>query len=104
MRFAIAVWCCMCKCSEKPVEHLLLHCLVARDLCHISFIGINWFLRKAVSKFDSGVVALASTGIGKLQNHFPYALVVFGTNEMPGFSKIRKASYRKVIRKAQGDR
>jgi hypothetical protein len=37
-------WCCMCKKSEESIDHLLLHCKVARDLWVSAFrlFGIEW--------------------------------------------------------------
>ena len=28
-------WCCLCRCSEEMVDHLLLHCLVAAEIWEI---------------------------------------------------------------------
>ena len=30
-------WCCMCKRSTELVEHLLLHCMVSRDIWSFVF-------------------------------------------------------------------
>jgi hypothetical protein len=42
--YIITSWCCMCKCSGETVDHLLIHCQVARRLwCWIlRAFGISW--------------------------------------------------------------
>ncbi len=42
--YSIISWCCMCKCSGETVDHLLIHCQVARCLwCWIlRAFGISW--------------------------------------------------------------
>jgi hypothetical protein len=43
-------WCCMCKKSGESIEHLLLHCEVARDLwCYIlTLFGVEWVMPRRV--------------------------------------------------------
>jgi hypothetical protein len=38
--------CCMCKKSKESIDHLLLHCVVARDLWNSSFnlLGVDWVM------------------------------------------------------------
>ena len=38
-------WCCMCKCSYKTVDCLLLHCLFASALWSFVFsvLGLNYY-------------------------------------------------------------
>jgi hypothetical protein len=42
----LAGWCCMCRNADETVEHLLLHCCVARHLWNFvfKFVGIDWVL------------------------------------------------------------
>jgi len=39
-------WCCICKKSGKSIEHLLLHCEVARDLWSyiLTLLGVEWVM------------------------------------------------------------
>jgi hypothetical protein len=43
-------WCCMCKTSGQSLEHLLLHCMVARDIWLYvwALFGMSWFMLKSV--------------------------------------------------------
>jgi hypothetical protein len=43
-------WCCMCKKNGESIDHLLLHCEVARDLWSYIFIlfGIEWVMPRTV--------------------------------------------------------
>ena len=43
-------WCCMCKADGEPVNHLLLHCPVARELWNMIFslFGISWVMPRGV--------------------------------------------------------
>jgi hypothetical protein len=43
-------WCCMCKKNRESMDHLLLHCEVARDLWSCIFIlfGIEWVMPRMV--------------------------------------------------------
>ena len=49
-RVTILDWCCMCKADGESVNHLLLHCPVARDLWNIIFslFGISWVMPRGV--------------------------------------------------------
>jgi hypothetical protein len=42
--------CCMCKKNEESIEHLLLHCEVARDLwsCILTLFGVEWVIPRLV--------------------------------------------------------
>jgi hypothetical protein len=39
-------WCCMCKQSGESVDHLLLHCSLARELWSMVFVlfGVHWVM------------------------------------------------------------
>ena len=43
-------WCYMCKCSWEPVDHLLLHCPIARELWTmlVGLFGIYWVMPMSV--------------------------------------------------------
>ncbi len=44
-------WCCMCRSADESVDHLFLHCQVARELWSFIFrcVGIDWVLPFRVS-------------------------------------------------------
>ena len=44
-------WCCMCRSADESVDHLFLHCQVAKELWSFIFrcVGINWVLPFRVS-------------------------------------------------------
>jgi hypothetical protein len=39
-------WCSMCRCNGETVDHLLLHCPVARELWSFVFrlFGVDWVI------------------------------------------------------------
>jgi len=43
-------WCCLCKKSRESIDHLLLHCEVARDLWSYILIlfGVEWVIPRTV--------------------------------------------------------
>lgn len=43
-------WCCMCKRDGETVDHLLLHCLIARDFWDLVFsmFGVAWVMPRGV--------------------------------------------------------
>jgi hypothetical protein len=43
-------WYCICKKSEESIEHLLLHCEVARDLWSyiLTLFGLKWVMSRMV--------------------------------------------------------
>jgi hypothetical protein len=43
-------WCCMCKRSGESIDHLLLHCEVARELWTLIFLlfEVEWIMPKRV--------------------------------------------------------
>jgi len=45
-------WCCLCKKSGEFIDHLLLHCEVARDLWSYVLIlfGVEWVMPRTVLK------------------------------------------------------
>jgi hypothetical protein len=63
-RIIILDWCCMCKADGESVNHLLLHCPVARDLWNMIFslFGISWVMPR-------GVVDLISCWNGCIGRH-----------------------------------
>ena len=46
-------WCCMCKRSGESINHLLLHCEVARTLRSVLFtlFGVKWVMNGRVTDF-----------------------------------------------------
>jgi hypothetical protein len=50
--FVLAGWCCMCKDADETMDHLFLHCSVARKLWSFvfKFVGIDWVLLSRVSE------------------------------------------------------
>ena len=54
--FVMAGWCCMCKNSGESVNHLLLHCNVARELWNfvLCAYGVSWVFPETVSDFLAG--------------------------------------------------
>jgi hypothetical protein len=42
----MAGWCCLCRAAGESVDHLFLHCGVARELWHCVFraFGVAWVL------------------------------------------------------------
>jgi hypothetical protein len=48
--FVVIDWCCMCKKNGESMDHLLLHCEVARDLWSyiFSLFGIEWVMPQTV--------------------------------------------------------
>ena len=35
--FMIVSWCCLCRCSGKVVDHLLIHCTITLELWSVVF-------------------------------------------------------------------
>jgi hypothetical protein len=46
----VVEWCCMCKKSGESIDHLLIHCEVARDLWSYMFnlFGVEWVMPRRV--------------------------------------------------------
>jgi hypothetical protein len=42
----VVKWCCMCKKNGKSIDHLLLHCDVARDIWSyfLNLFGVEWVM------------------------------------------------------------
>ena len=49
-------WCCLCRCSGENVAHLLLHCLVARELWNyvLRRFGVDWVISGSVLDHMAG--------------------------------------------------
>ena len=49
-------WCCLCKSSGESVNHLLLHCRVARKVWNfiLCAFGVSWVFPKTVSELLFG--------------------------------------------------
>ena len=49
-------WCCLCRCSEEMVDHLLLHCLVAAEIWGFVFqmFGVDWVMSRRVLDQEAG--------------------------------------------------
>ena len=54
--YHLARWCCMCRCEEETISHLLLHCEVAYGLWTFVFrcFGILWVLPWCIVDFFFG--------------------------------------------------
>uniref|UniRef100_A0A2N9FE24 Reverse transcriptase domain-containing protein n=1 Tax=Fagus sylvatica TaxID=28930 RepID=A0A2N9FE24_FAGSY len=48
--FILQNWCCMCKRNEESVDHLFLHCSVARDMWSmvLGMFGVHWVMPRSV--------------------------------------------------------
>ena len=51
--YNLAGWCCLCRCDEETISHLLLHCSIAYGLWSFAFwrFCILWVLPGCVSVF-----------------------------------------------------
>lgn len=60
-------WCCMCKKSGESIEHLLLHCEVARDLWGyiLTLFGVEWVTPRRVMELLTSWGALFGYGSNK---------------------------------------
>lgn len=49
--FNLVNWCCMCRCNNKTVDHLLIHCAVAQELWTFIFamFGVQWVMSRRVT-------------------------------------------------------
>ena len=55
-RVLVLDWCYMCKNCEESMDHLLLHCPIACELCSLvlCLFGIHWVMpHKAIELFES---------------------------------------------------
>jgi hypothetical protein len=59
--------CCLCKKSRESIEHLLLHCEVARDLWSyiLTLFGVEWVMPRMVMELLSSWGASFGYGLGK---------------------------------------
>jgi hypothetical protein len=50
MNVIVIEWCCLCKKSGESIDHLLLHCDIARDLWSYILIvfGVQWVMSRTV--------------------------------------------------------
>ena len=57
-------WCCMCKRVGENMNHLLLHCIIARELWNmvLSLFGVFWVMPK-------DVVELLASWLGNFRKH-----------------------------------
>jgi hypothetical protein len=48
--FILQNWCCMCKRNGESVDHLFLHCSVARDMWSmvLGMFGVHWVMPRSV--------------------------------------------------------
>jgi hypothetical protein len=46
----VVEWCCMCKKSGESIDHLLIHCEVARELWSsiLNLFGVEWVMPRRV--------------------------------------------------------
>jgi hypothetical protein len=60
----IVSWCCMCKEDRESIDHMFLHCKVARELWDtvLNLFGMNWVMPRRV-------VDLLTCWQGKLGRH-----------------------------------
>ena len=77
-RVIILDWCCLCKANGESVNHLLLHCPVARDLWNLvcSLFGVSWVMPKGVVDllfYWNG--SLGSREAGKIWKMIPHCLM-----------------------------
>ena len=51
--YVLAGWYCMCRCCGETMDHLLLHCQVARTVWNFIFrsFGISWVLPESGRSF-----------------------------------------------------
>jgi hypothetical protein len=65
-------WCCMCKRSSESIEHVLLHCEVARDLWTAIFtlFDVTWVM-------PATVLDLLACWRGQLGTHSVLAVFFF---------------------------
>ena len=63
-RLVVIVWLCMCKRAGENTNHLLMHCVIAKELCNVVFslFGVFWVMPK-------DVVELLASWLGKFSKH-----------------------------------
>jgi len=47
----VVEWCCICNKSGESIDHLLIHCEVARELWSsiLNLFGVNWVIPRRMS-------------------------------------------------------
>lgn len=60
----IVDWFCMYKLNGESVDHLLLHCIIAKELWDLSLclFGVTWLM-------PNSIIAMLASWKGKLGNH-----------------------------------
>jgi len=70
----VVEWCCMCKKSEESIDHLLLHCDVARDIWSYFLIlfWVEWLtLRRVLDLLISWGNSLGGGQVKQIWKHVP---------------------------------
>lgn len=91
----IVDWCCMYKLNGESADHLLLHCIIAKELWDLSLclFGVTWLM-------PDSIIAMLASWKGKLGNHrsgklwttaLSCSCVVFGKSGI--FVLLRERSY-----------
>lgn len=79
MRYIMVVeWCCMCKKSGEFIEHLLLHCDVARDTCSFFYrlFGVEWAMpQQVLDLLSSWGNSLGCGQVQQIWKHVPLCVM-----------------------------
>jgi hypothetical protein len=75
--FVMAGWCCMCKRIGELVNHLLLHCNVARELWNfvLGAYGVSWVFPETVRDFLAGWHNWWGRKSSKIWNFIPHCIM-----------------------------
>jgi hypothetical protein len=77
-RIVVVEWCCMCKKSGKSIEHLLLHCDVARDIWSFFYnlFGVEWvMLRRVMDWLSSWGNSMGCGQVQKIWKQVPLCVM-----------------------------